>query len=321
MVSSRETRPHNHYKHQHNHEHERITKVDSQVPDFIYRFIALEEALAHKGLITIDETRLKKDEYMAKGLMKGKAYYERRFTSFREVLKDRMLVTQEEIGSKILELGEQYRKHNISVTPLEHEINAIAELILSKNLLSIHQFGRKYSQVKSRSVTNGGRVVARAWVDPSFKARLLADAKSAIMSLDPLLLAPDSGETVDTWIQAVENTEKVRNIVVCTLCSCYPRGLLGEPPEWYTSDSYKEKVITDPKNVLEERGVKVGKEMQIQVFDSTADTRYMVIPMRPIGTEGMTEEELAKLVTRDSLIGVADALSPKELRKKNRKAR
>lgn len=306
------------HKH-HDHDHEPVKKVESKLPDYIYRFIALEEALAHKGAITIDDTRVKKDEYMAKGLMKGRSYYERRFTSFREVLKDRMLVTQEEIDSKMKELGQRYKSNKIEVSPLEQEVNAITDLILMKNLLSIHQFGRKYNQVRTRTATNGGKVVARAWIDPTFKAQLLVDAKAAILSLDPSLLAPDSGETVDTWIQAVENTDKVRNIVVCTLCSCYPRGLLGEPPEWYTSDSYKHKVITEPKKVLGERGVNLGKDIEIRVYDSTADTRYLVIPQRPEDTEGMSEEELAKLVTRDCLIGVADALSPKELRHKNTK--
>lgn len=293
----------------HDHDHEPIKKVDSHLPDYIHRYIALEEAMAHKGMITIEDTRVKKDEYMSKGLMKGRSYYERRFVSFKEVLKDKALVTQEEIDSKMKELGEQYEKHGIQIEPLEREISAISDLILLKNLLSIHQFGRQYNQVRTRTLTNGARVIAKAWVDPAFKSRLLADAKAAIMSFDSTLLAPDSGETVDTWIQAVENTDKVRNVVVCTLCSCYPRGLLGEPPEWYTSDSYKQTVISEPKKVLEEHGVQVGKATEIRVYDSTADTRYMVIPQRPEGTEGLSEDELANLVTRDSLIGVADALS------------
>lgn len=307
------TIPREHHKH---HIHEPIKKIESQLPDYIYRFIALEEALAHKGVITIEDTRVKKDEYMAKDLMKGHPYYERRFISFREVLKDKMLITQKELDSKMEELGKQYKRHCITVSPLEHEVNAIMDLILHKNFLSIHQFGQKYNQVRTRTVMNGGRVVAKAWADPEFKARLLADAKSAIMSWDPSLLAPDSGETVDTWIQAVENTDKVRNVVVCTLCSCYPRGLLGEPPEWYTSDSYKQKVITEPKKILEERGVKMDDKVEVRVYDSTADTRYLVLPKRPEGTEAMSEEELAKLVTRDSLIGVADASSPKFLHNK-----
>ena len=108
----------------------------------------------------------------------------------------------------------------------------------------------------------------------------------------------------------LENTEKVRNVVVCTLCSCYPMGLLGQPPQWYTSDTYRDRVIREPGAVLEEMGTHVGDDVEIRVYDSSADTRYMVIPARPRGTERLSEQALADLVTRDSLIGVGDALPP-----------
>ena len=160
----------------------------------------------------------------------------------------------------------------------------------------------------------GARIVARAWVDPDFKNRLKNDAVNAITKLDSELLSANSGEPIDTWrvthLKILENEDKVRNVVVCTLCSCYPRGLLGEPPEWYTSDEYRERVVKEPRKVLAEMGDNLPDNVEIRIFDSTADTRYMVIPNRPAGTEAFSEEQLADLVTRDSLIGVADAESP-----------
>ena len=146
-------------------------------------------------------------------------------------------------------------------------------------------------------------MVARAWVDPAFKARLLADAKATISEL---------GITVgfDATIVAVENTEKVHHAVVCTLCSCYPRGLLGYPPDWYKSLNYRSRVVVEPRSVLREFGLELPPDVEVRVLDSTADMRYLVIPMRPAGTEGMSEEKLADLVTRDSMIGVAQAHTP-----------
>lgn len=284
-------------------------KIESKIPDHVFRFIALEEALAHKRVITIEDTRLKKDEFTAKGLMEGFPYYRQRFIGFREVLLDKQILTKDNIRHKMNDLKRKYNKQGLKIDPNELETKAVVDLILEKEILTIHEFGRKYVQVRNRNPMTGGRIIARAWSDPDFKNRLLVDAKSAIMSLDPSLIAPSTGETVDTWIQVFENTEKVRSVVVCTLCSCYPRGLLGEPPEWYTSDAYKKRIVREPKKVLKEMGLKLNDDVAVRVFDSTADIRYMVIPIRPKGTENLSEEELAKLVTRDNLIGVSDPLS------------
>lgn len=145
---------------------------------------------------------------------------------------------------------------------------------------------------------NGAKVVARAWTDPAFKQRLLADAPAAIAELG---FFSHQGE----HMIALENTPQVHNMVVCTLCSCYPWPLLGLPPVWYKSAPYRSRAVIDPRGVLREFGVEIEGNVEIRVWDSTAEVRYVVIPERPAGTESMSEEELAGLVTRDSMIGVA----------------
>ena len=143
---------------------------------------------------------------------------------------------------------------------------------------------------------NGARVVARAWVDPEFKQRLLNDGSATIASLGHL-------SRVGDHLVAVENTPKVHNIVVCTLCSCYPWEMLGLPPVWYKAAPYRSRAVKDPRGVLADFGVTLPKETEIRVWDSTAETRFLVLPMRPAGTEGWSEERLAEIVTRDSMIG------------------
>ncbi len=143
---------------------------------------------------------------------------------------------------------------------------------------------------------NGARAVARAWVDPAFKARLLENAPEAFAML---------GITVRDNVIAVENTEKVHNVVVCTLCSCYPWSVLGLPPTWYKSPAYRARVVREPRKVLEEMGVALAPGVPVQVWDSSAEIRYMVLPERPAGSEGLSEAELVRLVSRDTMIGVA----------------
>jgi nitrile hydratase len=150
----------------------------------------------------------------------------------------------------------------------------------------------------SRSPADGARLVARAWVDPAFKGRLLADARAAALELG---LDPGPSPVV----VAVENTQAVHHMVVCTLCSCYPKALLGPPPDWYKSLPYRSRAVSDPRGVLSEFGVELEDEVELRVLDSTADIRYLVIPRRPAGSATMSEDELAALVTRDSMIGVA----------------
>ena len=144
---------------------------------------------------------------------------------------------------------------------------------------------------------NGARVVARAWADPAYKARLMADATAAIAELD---YEGRQGE----HMVVVENTPETHNLVVCTLCSCYPWPVLGLPPTWYKSSPYRSRAVIDPRGVLAEFGTSLPEDTAIRVWDSTAEVRYLVLPERPIGTEDLTEDELADLVTRDSMIGV-----------------
>ena len=189
------------------------------------------------------------------------------------------------------------------MTEFEWRVDAVQALLIEKGILTADEIRRAVEEMDARMPAQGARVVARAWVDPAFKARLLADAKATISEL---------GITVgfDATIVAVENTEKVHHAVVCTLCSCYPRGLLGYPPDWYKSLNYRSRVVVEPRSVLREFGLELPPDVEVRVLDSTADMRYLVIPVRPAGTEGMSEQELANLVTRDSMIGVAQARTP-----------
>ena len=145
---------------------------------------------------------------------------------------------------------------------------------------------------------NGARVVARAWVDPAYRERLIVDATAAIAEL-----GYTGGQGEDMVV--LENTPNVHNMVVCTLCSCYPWPILGLPPVWYKSAPYRSRAVIDPRGVLKEFGVELPADVEVRVWDSTAEVRYIVLPVRPAGTEGMSEEQLAALVTRDSMIGTA----------------
>jgi nitrile hydratase len=192
------------------------------------------------------------------------------------------------------------------LTYYEKRTWAIQSLLVEKGIITADEIRRQIETVDSRTPADGAKVVARAWVDPAFKARLLRDAKAAVAEL-----GLDSGES--PVLVAIENTPKIHNVVVCTLCSCYPRTLLGLPPDWYKSLNYRSRVVVDPRNVLQEFGLELEPEVEVRVYDSSADMRYLVIPERPPGTEHMSEVELAGLVTRDSMIGVTRARSPELL--------
>ena len=180
---------------------------------------------------------------------------------------------------------------------------ALETLLVEKGVIRREDVRREIDWLVSRSPADGARLVARAWVDPAFKARLLADARAAALELDL-----DAGPA--PVVVAVENTRSVHHMVVCTLCSCYPRALLGPPPAWYKSLPYRSRAVSDPRGVLAEFGVELDDETELRVLDSTADIRYLVVPRRPVGSDGMTEDELAALVTRDSMIGVAQPVAP-----------
>ena len=181
---------------------------------------------------------------------------------------------------------------------------AIEELLVAKGICAAGEVQRAVEEVDARSPADGARVVAHAWVDSDFNSRLLSNSHSALAELGYSLA--DS----TTQLEVVENTEEVHHLIVCTLCSCYPSALLGRPPDWYKSLEYRSRAVIDPRGVMREFGLELDDRVAVRVLDSTADIRYLVLPRRPAGTEGMNEEQLAKLVTRDSMIGIADALSP-----------
>jgi nitrile hydratase len=180
---------------------------------------------------------------------------------------------------------------------------AVRALLIEKGLIQADDIRRQIEILDGRSPALGGRVVARAWVDPAFKARLLADGAAACEELDVSMYD-------DTKLIVLENTPEEHNLVVCTLCSCYPRPVLGLPPDWYKSRNYRSRAISAPREVLKEFGTTIAGDVTVRVHDSTADMRYLVLPKRPAGTDGWSEEKLAALVTRDSMIGVAFATSP-----------
>jgi nitrile hydratase subunit alpha len=181
---------------------------------------------------------------------------------------------------------------------------ALEAVLVEKGLLSTDQIDAIVERYeRDLGPQNGARVVARAWVDPEYRERLRSDGAAAIRELGY------GGLEGDTMV-VVENTPEVHNVVVCTLCSCYPWPVLGLPPSWYKSPAYRARVVAEPRAVLREFGVELSSEVEIRVWDSTSEVRYFVLPERPSGTETMSEEELAGLVTRDSMIGAGLAASP-----------
>ena len=187
--------------------------------------------------------------------------------------------------------------------PAAERARALEELLVEKGVVTRESVRQGIDWLVSRSPGDGARLVAHAWVDPAFKERLLADAREAAAELG---LDPGPSPKV----VAVENTDDVHHMVVCTLCSCYPRALLGPPPDWYKSLPYRSRAVAEPRAVLSEFGLELDADVEVHVLDSTADVRYLVVPQRPDGTEDLSEEELAGLVTRDSMIGVALPASP-----------
>ncbi|HEV8110367.1 MAG TPA: nitrile hydratase subunit alpha [Burkholderiales bacterium] len=174
---------------------------------------------------------------------------------------------------------------------------SLRELLVEKGVVSEEELAEEVEAMRKRGYERGARVVARAWIDPEYKQRLLANGTKACEELGL--------EVPALKLLVVENTPEVHNAIVCTLCSCYPRMLLGIPPEWYKSRNYRSRMVREPRAVLAEFGLETAEHVAIRVHDSTADMRYLVLPMRPAGTDGWSEERLTPLVTRDCMIGVA----------------
>ena len=189
--------------------------------------------------------------------------------------------------------------------PSYYEImeTAVRELLVEKELIGADEIRHMLEVMDSRTPALGAKIVARAWVDPEFKARLLANGRAACEEL-----GIDFFE--DTQFLVLENTEKVHNLLVCTLCSCYPREILGLPPDWYKQKPYRARAVKEPRSLLAEFGTVIPDDVEIRVNDSTAMVRYLVLPQRPQGTENFTQEQLASLVTRDAMIGVVRANTP-----------
>src|SRR6266568_5070960 len=200
----------------------------------------------------------------------------------------------------------QAQDHVAQAVPsdLTLRVKALESLLVDKGLVDRAALDRIVDTFETKiGPRNGARVVARAWIDPAYKKRLLADASTA---MEELGFHRHQGED----IVALENTPKIHNLVVCTLCSCYPWPLLGLPPVWYKSAPYRSRAVIDPRGVLHEFGLDLPDGVEVRVWDSTAELRYLVLPERPAGTEGWSEDELAEIVTRDAMIGVAQVKAP-----------
>ncbi len=205
-------------------------------------------------------------------------------------------------------MAENGHNHGDNAEYYSQRAKAIQALLIEKGVCTLDDILTMADKIDSRSPEDGAKVMARAWVDPEYKKRLLADAESAFLEL-----GYDLPET-SPIITVVENTDDIHSMAVCTLCSCYPRAIIGRPPAWYKGLAYRSRVVVDPRGVLKEFGTELEESTQVRVIDSSAEYRYLILPKRPAGREGMTEEELAKLITQVSLIGVGLALSPESVK-------
>ena len=203
-------------------------------------------------------------------------------------------------------MTQEHDHHGSSLSEMEIRVRALESLLLEKGYVDPRALDTIVEQYETKiGPHNGAKIVAKAWTDPEYKARLLTDSTAAIAELG------FSGRQGEHMV-AVENTSAVHNLVVCTLCSCYPWPVLGLPPVWYKSAPYRSRAVIDPRSVLVDFGVGLPPEREIKVWDSTSEVRYLVVPQRPEGTDGWSEDRLATLVTRDSMIGTGLARSPRE---------
>jgi len=200
------------------------------------------------------------------------------------------------------------REHDKPLSGPALRVKALESLLVEKGLVDPKALDAVIDMYETKvGPHNGARIVARAWTDPAYKRRLLTDATAAI---DEVGFGGRQGEDM----VVLENTPTVHNMVVCTLCSCYPWPVLGLPPVWYKSAPYRARAVIDPRGVLKELGLQLSEDVEVRVWDSTAELRYLVLPERPAGTDGLTEEQLAALVTRDAMVGVAKVPPPKAAR-------
>jgi nitrile hydratase alpha subunit len=277
---------------------------------------AIRMTASEIGLCTLDELRRTCEALGSHYYEVG--YFERQTESLAIMLVEKEIFSQQELDQRMAAVREKFdvpiidlpHDHDHDGKPIQedeagegpnehHVMNlAIQELLQERGIITPEQIRLKIEKFDGDYPNRGPKVVARAWADPDFRARLLEDANSAVESMGiDLEHAPK--------IIALENTPEIHNVVVCTLCSCYPRQLMGQPPTWYKSRSYRSRVVYEPREVLKEFGTELPEEVSIQTHDSNADMRYIVIPMRPEGTDGWSEEQLEAIVSRDSLVGMA----------------
>jgi nitrile hydratase subunit alpha len=281
---------HDGHDHNHDHDHAPIDIGEHELTFYQKRADVLARTLIWGGYITSNEVNL-----AVKGFSRIDPLY------FESLLN---LLIQLMIGGRWIEPQLMSAKlEKLAATDLsdfERRVVAFSEILVERGSTTYEGIQTVTDNLYRDVPGRGPKVVARAWCDPDFKARLLTDARSAIGELGIFL-----NIAVEPEVRVLENTESVHHVVVCTLCSCYPRMLLGDPPEWYKSAAYKKRIVSEPRIVLGEMGLRLEPQVEIRVLDSTAQLRYLVLPVRPSGTEGLGEEELAALVTRNSMIGVA----------------
>jgi len=200
--------------------------------------------------------------------------------------------------------SEHHREHQAVPSDLSLRVKSLESLLVEKGLVDRSALDALVDTYEHKvGPRNGAKVIAHAWVDPAYKSRLLADATNTIAEFG-------YGGKQGEHIVVVENTAKVHNLIVCTLCSCYPWSVLGLPPVWYKSAPYRSRAVIEPRGVLREFGLELAEDVEVRVWDSTAELRYLVLPERPSGTENLSEEQLAALITRDAMVGVAKVASP-----------
>jgi nitrile hydratase alpha subunit len=287
------------------------------------RIEAMRDCLGKRAapVVRTDELR-RVMETMDPALYESLAFYERKAWSLRAMLIEKGTLAEAELADRVravdarrqaalaqLPAAYDHRHDHDDIKdddarPSEYDVlgEAILDLLTEKGVLSAGEVRAMIERMEDAGPAKGARIVAHAWSDAAFKARLLAEGKAA--------LAEIGIESLETQLIVVENRPELHNIIVCTLCSCYPRSVLGSPPAWYVSKPYRARLVREPRRVLAEFGFDVPDPTEVAVHDSTADMRYMVLPMRPEGTDGWHEDDLARLVSRDSLIGVTPALQP-----------
>jgi nitrile hydratase len=261
----------------------RIRTLEDGLDDYVREIGLITSVLGDAADVVTEDSRVERGDY--------NEFFRLAHREYRGTLEERVRSLTEDV--------EKNRK----------VLDVLSRALIQKGVLSEKELNEDRDGIKKAGPWNGGKIVARAWVDPDFKRRLVSEGRPALRDLG---IPP--GRVGKLGV--LENTEKVHNVIVCTLCSCYPYDLLGDTPWWYKQDIYKKRIVANPRAILEEMfELRLPLNTQVRVHDSTSDVRYMVIPRRPKGTEGMNEAELAKLVTVDSLIGAAEALAPAQVGK------